>query len=168
MAAGTVGIAGLDVAQVVEQAETVVQEPIISRDQEGSRAAGRVAQGHTVQPGQHRPQETAVGRSGAAQVNAMILGEVGAGLLPERIERGRDQIVDDVIGRVVDPLFLASSRLPSAVGQGCGVLVQALRLELLDVGDAPLEDPAQDVNRHLVAIVELAHHDEYLGPFRAI
>ena len=63
----------------------------------------------------------------------MLLGQVGAGLLPERIERGRDQIVDDVIGRVVDPLFLASSRLPSAVGQGRGVLVQALRLDLLDV-----------------------------------
>src|SRR5208337_3136060 len=54
------------------------------------------------------------------------------------------------------------------VGQGCGVLVQALRLDLLDVRDAPLKDPAQDVNRHLVAIVEPAHHDEYLGPFRAI
>src|SRR5271157_4562650 len=56
---------------------------------------------------------------------------------------------------------------PSA-SQCCGVLVQALRLDLLDVGDAPLKDPAQDVNCHLVAIVELAHHDEYLGPFRAI
>src|SRR5208337_773085 len=88
VAAGAVGIAGLDVAQVVEQAETMVQEPVVGRDQKGSRAAGRVAQGHTVQPGQHRAQEAAAGRSGAAYVNAMLLGQIGACLLPKRIERG--------------------------------------------------------------------------------
>ena len=107
VATGAVGIAGLDVAQVVEQTETVVQEPVIGRDQEGSGAAGRVAHGHTVQPGQHRPQEATAGRSSATQVNAVLLGQVGAGLLPKRIERGRDQIVDDVIGRVEDLLLLA-------------------------------------------------------------
>ena len=48
----------------------------------------------------------------------LLPGQVGAGLLPERIERGRYQVVDDVIGRVVDALYLASSRLPAAVGQG--------------------------------------------------
>jgi len=42
-----------------------------------------------------------------------------------------------------------------------GVLVQALRFGLLDVVDAPLKDPAQDVDRHLVSMVELAYHGRH-------
>ena len=64
-ATGAVGIAGLDVVHVVEQAETVIQEPVIGRDQEGSRAAGRVE-------GSHRPARSAL-RSRSSLGGAVLL-----------------------------------------------------------------------------------------------
>jgi hypothetical protein len=79
-------------------------------------------------------------------------------------QRGVDEGVDDGGVGVIDALGLAAARGAAAAVELGGVGLEALGPELLDVLDAPLEDPAEDVDGQLVLEVEAADGLEDLRP----
>jgi hypothetical protein len=68
------------------------------------------------------------GWGGARQIDTVLLGQVSAGLVPQGVEGGRDEVIDDVVGRVVDALLLATTGLAAAIGKSRLDLVKTLGL----------------------------------------